>query len=61
MKKLNPKELYCFSRAADLQEKLSLPWSKCYEKAEQEWQQSTSLTTLPDYDDDTSDLEGYLE
>lgn len=61
MKTLSPKELYCYTRAAELQEQYHGQWSKCYKKAEEEYNNLSNLTTLPDYDDDVSDLEGYIE
>ena len=60
MKTSKPKELYCYSRAAELQEKYHESWSKCYKKAEEEYDMLRNLTTPTDYDD-VSDLEGYIE
>lgn len=61
MKTSKPKELYCYARAAELQEKYNESWSKCYKKAEEEYNNLRNLTTPADYDDDVSELEGYLE
>lgn len=61
MKVLSPREQYCYARAAELQEKYHGLWSKCYQKAQEEYDNLSSLNTLPDYDDDVSDLEGYIE
>lgn len=61
MKVLSPKEQYCYARAAELQEKYNGLWSKCYKKAEEEYDNLSQLNSLPDYDDDVSDLEGYIE
>ena len=61
MKTSKPKELYCYARAAELQEKYHESWSTCYKKAEEEYDRLRNLTTPADYDDDVSDLEGYIE
>lgn len=61
MKSLSPKELYCYARAAELQEHYHGQWSKCYKKAEEEYDNFSSLDTIPDYDDDVTELEGYIE
>ena len=56
---ISPKDMYCMERAAQLQESLGLSWKQSYAKAEEEW--NASSNKLPDYDDDVSDLEGYIE
>ena len=57
----NPKELYCYPRAAELQEQCHGSWSKCYREAEKEYNYLRNLTTPDDYDDDASDLECHFE
>ena len=57
---LSPKEIYCMERAAELKESLGLSWKQSYAKAEEEWA-ATSASSSVDYDDDVTELEGYLE
>lgn len=61
MKTSKPKELYCYARAAELKEQCHESWSRCYKRAEEEYDSLRNLTTPADYDDDVSDLEGYIE
>lgn len=57
---LSPKEIYCIERAAELKESFGLSWKQSYAKAEEEWKTTTASKSL-NYDDDVTELEGYLE
>lgn len=55
------KEIYCIDRAMYLHENLGFTMKQGYEQAEREWDRTNKVSSLPDYDDDTSDLEDYIE
>lgn len=55
------KEIYCIDRARYLHENLGLTMKQGYEQAEREWNRTNKVSSLPDYDDDTTDLEDYIE
>lgn len=61
MNSLSPKDIYCYTRAADLQEQYNYRWSKCYTQAEEEYSRLSNLTNPLDYDDDINDLEVSIE
>lgn len=58
---ISAKQIYCNDRAAYLHENLGLTLKQGYEQAEREWNRTHKVSSLPDYDDDVSDLEDYVE